>query len=158
MAREQLASVGVTLLTERHLPKTYLDGATFMMDDGCPVIGLTLRYDRWDNFWFTLLHEVGHLRLHLKTAGDCFMDNTDESPEEVEHEQEANAFAADKLIPQKLWNTARKRLCSTRDEKDVNAFSRVNFLSPDIVAGRIRRETGDYARFRSISRRVGHDF
>ena len=154
MAQEQLASVGVTMLIEKHLPKTYLDGATFMMDDGRPVIGLTLRYDRWDNFWFTLMHEIGHLRLHQKATGDCFMDNTDADPEEVEHELEANAFAADMLIPQKLWSGARRRLCSTRDAEAVHEFSRENFVSADIVAGRIRRTTGDYSRFRSIDRRV----
>ena len=36
-----------------------------MTDTGCPVIGLTLRYDRLDNFWFVLLHELGHVFLHL---------------------------------------------------------------------------------------------
>jgi len=30
-----------------------------------PVIGLTLRYDRIDNFWFCLLHELAHVGLHL---------------------------------------------------------------------------------------------
>ena len=154
MAMEQLASIGVTVLIERHLPKTYLDGATFMMDDGRPVIGLTLRYDRWDNFWFTLMHEVGHLRLHQKAKGDCFMDNIDSEVEAVGDEREANEFAANMLIPQKVWADAMKRLLATRDAEVVEAFSRKNFVSADIVAGRIRRETGDYARFRKLNRKV----
>lgn len=157
MVCEQLASIGVTVLIERHLPKTYLDGATFMMDDGRPVVGLTLRYDRWDNFWFTLMHEVGHLRLHQKTTADCFMDNTDAELEGIEHEREANDFAADMLIPQKFWSVAKKRLCSTHDAEAVAEFSRKNLISADVLAGRIRRVTGDYARFRSLNRRVVWD-
>ena len=48
-----------------HLPRTHLDGAALKSHEGRPVIGLTLRYDRIDNFWFTLLHELAHVGLHL---------------------------------------------------------------------------------------------
>ena len=57
-ARELLASKGVTLIIERHLPGTYLDGAAMLAENGNPVIGLTLRHDRLDNFWFVLFHEL----------------------------------------------------------------------------------------------------
>ena len=33
--------------------------------NGAPVAALTLRYDRLDNFWFTLLHELAHIALHM---------------------------------------------------------------------------------------------
>ena len=35
--------------------------AALKLGDGTPVIALTLRYDRIDNFWFCLLHELAHV-------------------------------------------------------------------------------------------------
>ena len=67
-ARDLLASKGIVLVTEEHLSGTYLDGAAMLTDDGRPVIGVTLRYDRLDNFWFVLLHELGHVFLHLMSG------------------------------------------------------------------------------------------
>ncbi len=60
-----LATHGIVLLTEGHLPGTYLDGAAMLDETGHPIIGLTLRLDRLDNFWFVLFHELGHIFLRL---------------------------------------------------------------------------------------------
>lgn len=68
-AQELLNHWGIHLIILRHLPRTYLDGASFLAPWGRPVVGLTLRYDRLDNFWFTLLHELAHVRLHLDRPG-----------------------------------------------------------------------------------------
>ena len=69
-AREFLAAHGVGLEYVNHLPRTHLDGAALRLPDGRPVIGLTLRYDRIDYFWFTLLHELSHVSLHLGNCSD----------------------------------------------------------------------------------------
>ena len=61
LAKEFLAKHGIPLVVVPHLPKTHLDGAALKLGDGTPVIGLTLRYDRIDNFWFCLLHELAHV-------------------------------------------------------------------------------------------------
>ncbi len=55
-----LASFGISLALVPHLDKTCPDGAAFFLGDR-GVIALTLRFDRIDSFWFTLLHEVAHL-------------------------------------------------------------------------------------------------
>ncbi len=60
-----LAEKGIVLIVERHLSGSYLDGAAMLADGDTPVVGLTLRYDRLDNFWFVLMHELGHVFLHL---------------------------------------------------------------------------------------------
>jgi HTH-type transcriptional regulator/antitoxin HigA len=60
--RDTLAKLGVILITLEHLPGTFVDGAAICRGDGVPVIALTLRHDRVDNFWFTLLHEIAHVR------------------------------------------------------------------------------------------------
>ena len=56
LARELLVKRGIPLVIERRLPRMYLDGAALRLGDGRSVIGLTLRHDRIDNFWFCLLH------------------------------------------------------------------------------------------------------
>ena len=58
-ARDFLGRHGIALVTAEHLPKTYLDGA--LIYGSFPIIALTLRHDRLDSFWFTLLHELAHL-------------------------------------------------------------------------------------------------
>ena len=76
LAREFLAKHGIPLVIVPHLPKTYLDGAALRLGDGRPVIGLTLRYDRIDNFWFCMLHELAHAGRHLDNdKGNAFIDD-----------------------------------------------------------------------------------
>ncbi|MDY0019773.1 MAG: ImmA/IrrE family metallo-endopeptidase, partial [Anaerolineae bacterium] len=77
LARELLQKHGIALVILPHLPHTYLDGACFKSPSGRPVIGLTLRYDRLDNFWFTLLHELAHVYLHLENGDRVFFDDTE---------------------------------------------------------------------------------
>jgi HTH-type transcriptional regulator / antitoxin HigA len=47
------------------------------MPDGTPVIGPTLRYDRIDNFWFCLLHELAHIVKHLTSSDRVIIDDFD---------------------------------------------------------------------------------
>ena len=68
-AVEHLRDIGVSLVIEPHLPGTLLDGAAMRTAGNLVAIGMTLRHDRLDNFWFTLLHEIGHLVLHI-SAGE----------------------------------------------------------------------------------------
>jgi HTH-type transcriptional regulator/antitoxin HigA len=58
-----LAEAGVRFLIIETLPRTKIDGATFWLGEKKdePVIVLSLRYDRIDNFWFTLFHELSHV-------------------------------------------------------------------------------------------------
>ncbi len=79
-----LATRNIHFVIEPHLTKTYLDGAAFLSPQGYPVIAMTLRYDRADNFWFTLMHELAHVVLHL--GGDrtkSFFDDTNGIPLEI---------------------------------------------------------------------------
>src|SRR3546814_3504801 len=65
LAKEFLARHGIPLVVVPHLPRTHLDGAALRLGDGRPVIGLTLRYDRVDNFWFCLLQEPAKVGGHM---------------------------------------------------------------------------------------------
>ena len=98
-AQARLADHGIALVVERHLPRTHLDGAALCLQDGRPVIGLTLRYDRIDNFWFSLMHELAHVGLHLDCdENELFIDDLSLSGGDPLEEQ-ADSMARNALIP-----------------------------------------------------------
>lgn len=136
-----LREAGIPLVIEPHLPQTYLDGAAFLLPDGHPVIGLTLRYDRVDNFWFVLFHELFHVIKHLRLGEleDVF-DDLDADPDDMEMEAESAAAAA--LIPDDAWETALARYLRTPET--VASFADETGIHPAIVAGRIRKEAENY--------------
>lgn len=139
-AIEALRNIGVIVVAEPHLPSTHLDGAAMLLKSETPVIGLTLRHDRLDNFWFVLMHELGHVACHWsKGLNDGFFD--DESVETDDAlEIEADSFARNALIPDEIWASSFVRY--TRSTDKVRQFARGLKISPAIVAGRIRRERG----------------
>ncbi|TXR54509.1 ImmA/IrrE family metallo-endopeptidase [Reinekea thalattae] len=142
-AVEALNSIGIRVVFVEKHAKTYLDGAAFLVDGSQPVIALTLRYNRLDNFWFTLLHEVAHVKLHLN--GDTFwiLDNLDDEAADA-IEQEANDLAQQSLIPSELWNG------TIADEYDVEQVAIKAKVSKAIVAGRYRHEQKDHSRFSNL--------
>ena len=84
---DYLHNYGIRLVVESHLPNTYLDGAAILLSDGSPVIGMTLRYDRLDNFWFVLFHELIHVMKHLHKGDiESIFDDLDEKAEDIEKE------------------------------------------------------------------------
>src|SRR4051812_41405718 len=97
----ELLKKGVSVVVLPPLPGTFLDGAAMLTGGGMPVIGLTLRYDRIDSFWFTLLHEVSHIALHygiLKNSKEAFVDDMEIRSEDL-YEREADDLARNLLIP-----------------------------------------------------------
>lgn len=139
-AKEFLGEAGVTLIVEPHLPHTHLDGAA-LLHGGKPVIGLTLRYDRLDNFWFALLHEIVHLIKHLRKGKlERIFDDIEAEPDELE--RDADDLAGEALIPEEVWDMAMARYLRTEDS--VNKLAKELKISPAIVAGRIRNEANNY--------------
>ena len=132
------------LVAEPQIPGMKVDGAAFLLE-GVPVIGLTLRRDTVDNFWFTLLHEVGHVILHYRTGlRTGFFDDTDTTDVD-EIEQEANEFASNVLIPEERWKRSPARI--TKSPAVVEKFAKELGINPAIVFGRIQKERGNYAIF-----------
>ncbi|GAB3373287.1 ImmA/IrrE family metallo-endopeptidase [Spongiibacter taiwanensis] len=134
LARERLAQHGIYLIVEPHLPKTYMDGAVCTCPEGNPIIALTLRYDRLDNFWFTLLHELAHISLHLDGENGWFIDDLDATSDD-QQEVEADKLAESTLIP--ISKTALHGF-SSADE--VKGLADTLKISPCIIAGRLRHD------------------
>ncbi|MFA6239602.1 MAG: ImmA/IrrE family metallo-endopeptidase [Candidatus Hydrogenedentales bacterium] len=142
LAREFLRKNGIHVVVEPHLPRTYLDGAALRLPNGAPVVALTLRHDRLDNFWFTLAHELAHVALHLDTGKvDAFFDDFDGRAAD-KFEREADVFASDALISSREWKESG--LSRSHSESQVKALAERLRISPAIPAGRIRFERNDY--------------
>ncbi|WP_235931675.1 ImmA/IrrE family metallo-endopeptidase [Sheuella amnicola] len=140
LAREYLARHGITLVIEKHFKRTFLDGAA-MLDSDRPIVALTLRHDRIDNFWFALLHELAHVAKHLNAENPVFIDDLDRGHSEA-LETEADEMAQEALIPADLWKTAQVR--QTLMAKDAVAFADEIGVHPAIVAGRLRHEVKNF--------------
>jgi HTH-type transcriptional regulator/antitoxin HigA len=151
-ARELLAEKGIALVIERHLPGTYLDGAAMLSSNGLPVIALTLRYDRLDNFWFVLFHELGHVFLHLMQGLRFDFFDEEEGDKADRIELEADDFALNTLIPPASWDQCLSRFVLT--EEAVLTDAENLGIDASIIAGRIRKERND---FTLLTRLVGQD-
>ena len=154
-AKDLLAERGIGLECVRHLSRIYLDGAALSLADGRPVIGLTLRYDRIDNFWFTLLHELAHVGLHLdgndhiSFIDDMTLRGRDDNRADSK-ETQADQWAEEALIPSEVWDDSEAR--HNPNANSVITLAQRLGIHPAIVAGRVRYERGNY---RLLSQFVG---
>ena len=136
-----LNQFGVRVVIVPHLSQTHLDGAAFLLPDGSPIVGMTLRYDRIDNFWFVLFHELIHIGRHLhKGKIEGIFDDLDAEANDIE--QEADTLAGEALVPESEWHTALARY--VRSENSINELADKLGISPAIIAGKIRREADNY--------------
>ena len=147
LAREFLNRSGIHFITEKHLPRTHLDGAALWVKTDHPVIALSLRHDRLDNFWFTLIHEIAHIVRHLNKG--CF----------IADDMSLRGSKTDNLIEREADNFAQKALLPYRfdlDQKDfvskeeVLDYAAANAVHPAIVAGRIQYAKNNYRLFSNM--------
>ena len=142
---------GIPVVHVPHLSRTYLDGAVFFTQER-PIIGITLRYNRIDNFWYTLMHELAHVCLHADSSTDSYIDDmTMKITDGNVIEKEADYLAEQSLIPDDIWEASG--ILDSPTPQDVTALAMEIRVNPAIIAGRIRHETGDY---RKLSQFVGN--
>lgn len=158
-----LLGLGVHFVYVPHLPSTYVDGATFMLDGTRPVIAMSLRRNRIDNFWMTLLHELGHVLLgHTEPHLDS-IDLPDEPPATAEEgsataetisddERAADRWVVAHLIDLAAYERFRDR---PRDAEismfEVKEFARQQGRTPGIVMGLLWKDRAiDYGRHRQL--------
>lgn len=149
-AVKALRDIGVVVVFEHHLPRTHLDGAAMLLATGHPCIGLTLRQDRADNFWFVLFHELGHILRHRNCGlAEGFLDEEEEtggvSGMDDPREREANEFALNALIPAEKWRSSFVRYAKSKNQ--IAEFASAMGIGAEIVAGRLRKERQDFTLF-----------
>jgi len=150
LAIEFLEKRGIAVIIEPHLKGTLLDGAALKDIDGTPIVALTLRFDRIDNFWFTLLHEVAHLWKHVGKE-EAFLDNLSTDSED-RREAEANRLAREAFIPRLVWKRCDAHIAPSKES--IEELARELKIHPAIIVGRIRRELDNYSLFADL---VGQD-
>ena len=147
LAQEYLLKHGIILEIVHHYKKTYLDGAAYITPEGQPIIGLTLRYDRLDNFWFNLLHETAHIKKHLSN-GNFIADDMSlrGSRSDAKEEKEADKFAEEALIPADFGFDKQDSI----SQSDVIKYSQNHNIHPAIIAGRIQYLKNNYRLFSNL--------
>ncbi len=136
-----MAEVGVRLVIVEALPGGKIDGACFWLD-GTPVVALSLRLDRIDNFWFVLRHEIEHVLQRHGERGEILDIDMDNLPTEVSAEEKiANDAAAAFCIDPAVMDDFIFRKDPFFSEKDVLGFAKTVQAHPGIVVGQIQRYT-----------------
>ena len=127
------ASIGIKLLNTQCLPKAPINGATRWIND-IPVIQLSNRYKRYDIFWFTFFHEIGHILLHGKKA--IFLEESVSTELEKSKEAEADIFATNVL----LSKNEELAIISAKDysPKSVVEAAIKYSTHPSIIVGRLQ--------------------
>jgi HTH-type transcriptional regulator/antitoxin HigA len=157
-----LAQAGIRFLVVEHLPQTRLDGACFWLSPDAPVIALSLRFDRIDWFWHTLMHELGHvywghgLRGEGKPEPHVDVDMFGGRPgntriETPEIERKADEFAANTLVPQSELEDFIARVGPLYSQQKIRGFAARLNLHPGIVVGQLQfRGAIDYSYHRRM--------
>jgi len=147
VAVDMLRKHGITTVIVPHLKKTYVDGAAFVTPKGRAVIGITGRYDRIDNFWFTLMHEIAHIKFHLGNGDSVVDDMTLRGKgSDSAAELEADTFAQEALLPSDFNLHEQERV----SQREVVRVAEKHGIHPAIVAGRIQYEKGNYRIFSNL--------
>lgn len=136
---------GIKFLILDRPTKTNADGKSFMSDNN-PVIVLSLKYKRLDNFAFTLFHELLHAYKHLPANGN---ESKKISNEENDlKELEADRFSRNTLIPLDLWNNFVYSNDYFTDEV-IYSFAKKHNIHPGVIRGRVCHENPEYYRKRT---------
>ena len=125
---------GVALSLVEPLSRTRLSGAAWWRSARRPIIALSARHKTDDHLWFSLAHEAAHILLHGKKS--VFIDGADDDGNDIE--AEANAWAANLLVPRADWRQFVRRGAYTRAA--VVEFADEQGIAPGIVVGSLQHE------------------
>jgi HTH-type transcriptional regulator/antitoxin HigA len=145
----RLSELGVRFLIVQHLPKTYIDGAA-INSKAHPIVALTLRYDRIDSFWFTLLHELAHI---ISGHKGILLDDIEQGRGSgSEHEEdEANRLAAEWLIEQKQLANFIIKVRPYFSKYKIEKFAAQLERHPGIILGQLHNKKAvEYKQLRSL--------
>jgi HTH-type transcriptional regulator/antitoxin HigA len=102
-------------------------------------VALALRFDRIDNFWFTLMHEVAHVLSESKDLRlDVELDTAHAQKDRPSCEVEADEWACERLIPSDL---IRRFIITVRpyySTRKILEFAEQANVHPGIVVGQLQ--------------------
>ena len=139
---ELLAAFGIRFVVVAPLPGAKIDGAAFWLDATSPVIALSLRFDRIDAFWFTLMHEFAHIK-----HGDAWSVDRDLIDDTIgiaamlvedEAEQRASEAATNSLIPLRELESFISRVGPLYSKERIIQFAHKMKIHPGIIVGQLQ--------------------
>lgn len=156
---EVLAAFGIRFVAVEPLPTSKVDGVALWLDENSPVIGMSLRYDRIDSFWFTLCHELSHIRHRDEAPLDG--DLTDQMASvlfvksDIEHR--ANEEASSSLIPKEEMDSFVLRVGPLYSKDRIIRFANRLKMHPGIIVGQLqRRKEIGYSANREMLAKIRH--
>lgn len=146
-----LNKYGIAYSVIPKLEKTPIDAASLQMQD-YPSIITTHRYNDMSRLIFNILHELGHIQMHMSFKKDStcsvFVSSEHDYSRDNKEEREANEFAEDLLIPKETWkkmmSTGTKNLSNQYILKILKQLSSEYSLDFNIVAWRYKYESSRY--------------
>ena len=140
-----LAECGVRFVVVEPIPGTKLDGACFWLDAGEPVVAMSLRLDRIDNFWFVLRHELEHVLCgHGRERGFILEQDLEGSEPLNEEERAANAAAQEFCVKGSELSDFIARVNPFFSEERIVLFARRLGVHPGLVVGQLQRHLKRY--------------
>lgn len=145
-----LAEAGIRFVIVEALPSTKIDGVCFWLDDNSPVIGMTMRFDRIDNFVFVLRHELEHVQNRdglIKMMLDVDINSGESlqvTQELKDQEDRANTAAAEFCVPKKMMDAFISRKAPTYAMRDIIGLARMLKVHTGLVAGQLQFRTQKY--------------
>jgi HTH-type transcriptional regulator/antitoxin HigA len=149
-----LMECGVRLVIVEPIPGSEIQGVCFWMENKSPVIGLTLKGDQIDKFWFDLWHEISHV-LNGHGKDGLIIEDFDQNSTD-ENEKIANREAANHCVPIGAMKDFILRHDPMFSEKNMLGFARIVKRHPGVVAGQIQRLTGRWDLFKKHQPRIRH--
>jgi HTH-type transcriptional regulator/antitoxin HigA len=148
-----LTECGIRYIIVESLSSAKVDGVCFWLNDFSPVIGMSLRFDRVDNFWFVLRHELEHvLQRHGQTAimldAELEGERAGTGANIAQEERIANEAAAEFCVPQQKMESFIARKSPFFNERDIIGMAHTLQIHPGLIAGQLQHRTGRHDLFR----------
>lgn len=137
-----LAECGVRYVLVETLKGSKIDGACFWLNDDSPVIAMSLRFNRIDNFWFVLRHEIEHVLQRHGRDAEFILDQ--DVGDEADHDRQdeeavANAEAANFCVDKSELAGFIARVKPFFSEERILLFSQRLQTHPGVVIGQLQR-------------------
>jgi HTH-type transcriptional regulator/antitoxin HigA len=137
-----LATAGVRFVVVKYLPSAKLDGACFWINGGnAPVVALSLRLDRLDNFWHSLFHEIDHI---LNGEGKQtpivdMLEVEDAARLRLPREEiRANQLAAEYCVEKEAIDTWIVQTAPDFSRRKIVLFAKKMRVHPALVVGQLQ--------------------
>jgi HTH-type transcriptional regulator / antitoxin HigA len=151
-----LAEAGIRFVLIEPFPGMKVDGVCFWLDAASPVVAMTLRFDRIDNFWFVLMHELRHVANKDGQDGKAIIDENlgadgSDAADKPDFEIKADSEAAEAILAATVLNDFVLRIAPLYSEQRITGFAARIGVHPGIVVGQLHnRKQVPYSHYRKM--------